>query len=162
MVSILASLSFLQTLLPLINWVLLALERTHTDNKSRQLTNSWNGWTCVACKPHCKPPLDLERGFRDGRVNIFVAIFNCIETPDLFKYFIGPNNGISWQQLTHFIIIIFYYCFYLFLQKELPVSNKNGSTSWHFKLSACSNKVGTNFIRFNFFNRVRKLLSYCW
>ena len=43
---------------------------------------------CVACKPHHNPPLNLERGVRNGRLNIFVAILNCIETPDLFIYFI--------------------------------------------------------------------------
>ena len=42
----------------------------------------------MACKPHHKPPLNLERGIRNGRLNIFVAILNFIETPDSFKYFI--------------------------------------------------------------------------
>ena len=145
--SIPGSRSFLQTLLPLTNWVRLALERTHTGNKSRQITNSWSGWTCVACKPHHKPPRNLERGIRNGILNIFVAILNFIETPDLFKYLYSKRSIL----------------FHLILPKmSFAVSLKDGSTSWHFKVSACSNKVGTNYICVNFFNRIRNLSSYCW
>ena len=57
----------------------------------------------------------------DGRVNIFVAIFNCIETPDQFKYFILKKKPFfrlrpkQWYKLTAVNAFYYYHILVLFL-----------------------------------------------